>query len=155
MSKMEETLKTDFGLDFSAKDVLLFRPALCAQITDNRTAVSKQACDLATTMVRFTTLKPKTRGFSDSPHRVVLSLDLASPSPSLSSSLLAFPSSNDLCLHIPIQAETQAIGFAPHTQVIVSVLLKQTTVTGSFQVATSPMFPCPLPCADHILSVYL
>lgn len=52
MGKMEETLKTDFGLDLSVKDILLFRPALCAQISDNRTAVSKAGCDLATTLVR-------------------------------------------------------------------------------------------------------
>jgi hypothetical protein len=57
MGKMEETLKTDFGLDFTAKDILLFRSSLCAQINDNRTAVSKQACDLVTTLVRMALLE--------------------------------------------------------------------------------------------------
>lgn len=52
MGKMEETLKTDFGLDMTTKDILLFRPALCAQLSDNRTSVTKAACELVTTLVR-------------------------------------------------------------------------------------------------------
>lgn len=52
MQKMEETLKTDFGLDMSAKDILVFRSTLCSQLTDNRTAVAKQASELVTTLVR-------------------------------------------------------------------------------------------------------
>lgn len=52
MGRMEETLKTDFGLDMTTKDILLFRPALCAQLSDNRTSVTKAACELVTTLVR-------------------------------------------------------------------------------------------------------
>lgn len=59
MQKMEESLKTDFGLELTQKDILLFRPALCAQITDNRTAVAKQACEFTTTLVRFSLFEPE------------------------------------------------------------------------------------------------
>lgn len=53
MQKMEESLKTDFALELTQKDILLFRPGLCNQITDVRTAVAKQACEFTTTLVRL------------------------------------------------------------------------------------------------------
>ena len=53
MQKMEESLKTDFALELTQKDILLFRPGLCNQITDVRTAVAKQSCEFTTTLVRL------------------------------------------------------------------------------------------------------
>lgn len=61
MQKMEESLKTDFALELTQKDILLFRPALCTQINDNKTAVAKQACEFTTTLVRLRSLKPYER----------------------------------------------------------------------------------------------
>lgn len=53
MSNFETLIRSDSSVEFSVKDVLLFRPALVLQVGDNKTAVTKQACELCAALVRF------------------------------------------------------------------------------------------------------
>lgn len=50
MSDFEQNLSS-YSLELSEKDILIIRPHITNQITDNKTSVCKKACEMVATLV--------------------------------------------------------------------------------------------------------